>query len=50
MPGSKSTWSDKFKKRFRDQRNIDAGGIVPETGLKEKPQLESDVKAKGSYH
>jgi hypothetical protein len=39
-----------LKKRFRDQRNIDAGGIVPETGLKEKPQLESDVKAKGSYH
>ena len=39
MPGSKKTWKKAFQKRFEDPRNIEAGGIVPNTGLKEKPFL-----------
>jgi RHS repeat-associated protein len=37
MPGSKKTWNEAFQKRFNDPRNIEAGGVVPNKGLKEKP-------------
>ncbi len=33
------TWWQKFQARFRDRRNVSAGGVVPETGLREKPTL-----------
>ncbi len=39
MPGSKKTWNKAFQKRFNDPRNIEAGGVVPNKGLKEKPSL-----------
>jgi RHS repeat-associated protein len=39
MPGSKSSWASKFKSRRLDQRNIEAGGIVPEEGLSELPKV-----------
>lgn len=41
----KKTWWDKFK-RYKDKRNIAAGGIVPDKGLKEKPVLESSISNK----
>jgi regulatory protein YycH of two-component signal transduction system YycFG len=37
MPGSKKTWNEAFQKRFNDPRNIEAGGAIPNKGLKEKP-------------
>ena len=33
------TWWQKFQERFKDRRNVSAGGVVPETGLREKPTL-----------
>lgn len=42
MPGSKKTWREAFDKRMRDRRNVAAGGVVPEGGLKEKPTKEGD--------
>ena len=42
----KKTWWDKFKERYKDKRNIAAGGIVPDKGLKEKPVLESSISNK----
>jgi RHS repeat-associated protein len=39
MPGSKKTWNEAFQKRFNDPRNIEAGGTVPNKGLKEKLSL-----------
>ena len=32
------TWADKFKERFNDKRNRKAGGVVPPTGLKDRPR------------
>jgi RHS repeat-associated protein len=40
FPNSKKTWAQKFKERFADPRNVEAGGIVPNTRLKEKPKLK----------
>ncbi|MFH8488716.1 DUF6531 domain-containing protein [Streptomyces longisporoflavus] len=31
------TWGDKFRQRFNDPRNRRAGGVVPETGLQDRP-------------
>ncbi|WP_165987529.1 RHS repeat-associated core domain-containing protein [Streptomyces sp. YIM 98790] len=31
------TWEEKFQQRFRDPRNRRAGGVVPNTGLSERP-------------
>ena len=42
----KNTWWDKFKERYKDDRNIAAGGIVPDKGLKEKPVLKSSISNK----
>ena len=42
----KNTWWDKFKERYKDDRNIVEGGIVPDKGLKEKPVLESSISNK----
>ena len=42
----KKTWWDKFIERYKDKRNIAAGGIVPDKGLKEKPVLESSISNK----
>ena len=42
----KKTWWNKFKKRYKDERNIAAGGIVPDKGLKEKPVLKSSISNK----
>ena len=42
----KNTWWDKFKERYKDERNIVEGGIVPDKGLKEKPVLESSISNK----
>ena len=42
----KKTWWDKFKERYKDERNIVEGGIVPDKGLKEKPVLESSISNK----
>ncbi|HYO52260.1 RHS repeat-associated core domain-containing protein, partial [Archangium sp.] len=39
MPGSKKTWEKAFWQRRNDRRNIEAGGVVPETGMKERPQV-----------
>ncbi len=35
------TWLQKFQQRFRDKRNIQAGGIVPDTGLSTRPKKTS---------
>ena len=35
--GKQTTWWQKFQKRYADKRNIKAGGVVPDTGLSEKP-------------
>ncbi len=40
MPGSKKTWAEAFKKRFNDVRNVEAGGIVPNGGLKSQPIIK----------
>ena len=40
MPGSKKTWSQAFQKRFNDQRNIEAGGAVPNGGLSSQPIIK----------
>lgn len=37
MPGSKKTWAEAFEKRFKDQRNVEAGGVVPKEGLSTQP-------------
>ena len=42
----KNTWWDKFKERYKDDRNIVEGGIVPDKGLKEKPVLKSSISNK----
>ena len=42
----KNTWWDKFKERYKDERNIVEGGIVPDKGLKEKPVLKSSISNK----
>ncbi|MET0405405.1 MAG: RHS repeat-associated core domain-containing protein [Cystobacter sp.] len=39
MPGSKKTWAKSFHQRRNDPRNIDAGGLVPEQGIKEQPRV-----------
>ncbi|WP_258348593.1 DUF6531 domain-containing protein [Saccharopolyspora gregorii] len=31
------TWQEKFEQRFNDRRNKKAGGVVPDTGLRERP-------------
>lgn len=31
------TWWQKFQQRFRDQRNIKAGGIIPDKGRSIRP-------------
>ena len=33
------TWWQKFQERFKGRRNVSAGGVVPGTGLREKPTL-----------
>ncbi|EKA1091126.1 RHS domain-containing protein, partial [Escherichia coli] len=35
------TWLQKFRERFRDRRNIKAGGIVPDKGLNSRPERTS---------
>ena len=35
--GKQTTWWQRFQKRYADKRNIKAGGVVPDTGLSEKP-------------
>lgn len=32
------TWWQKFQQRFRDRRNIKAGGVVPDEGLSTRPK------------
>ncbi|MFV0344937.1 MAG: RHS repeat domain-containing protein [Bacteroidales bacterium] len=44
MPGSKMTWNEAFQKRFNHSKNIEAGGVVPDKGLKEKPNLPKGCK------
>ena len=34
------TWEQAFGKRFRDRRNLDAGGPVPNQGLADLPSIE----------
>lgn len=41
--GKKITWWQKFQKRYADKRNIKAGGVVPDTGLSEKPRKSSST-------
>ncbi|EPP0241618.1 RHS repeat-associated core domain-containing protein, partial [Escherichia fergusonii] len=35
------TWLHKFRERFRDRRNIKAGGRVPNKGLNSRPKRTS---------
>ncbi|GAA3589236.1 hypothetical protein GCM10023078_16120 [Gibbsiella greigii] len=35
------TWWDKFQQRFKDRRNIKAGGVVPDKGLSSRPTKSS---------
>ncbi|EDT1622778.1 type IV secretion protein Rhs, partial [Salmonella enterica subsp. enterica] len=35
------TWLQKFRERFRDRRNIKAGGILPDKGLNSRPERTS---------
>ncbi len=39
MPGSKKTWTQAFEKRFKDGRNVEAGGVVPNGGLSSQPKV-----------
>jgi RHS repeat-associated protein len=39
MPGSKKTWAQQFAKRFADDRNVAAGGVVPPGGLGSLPGI-----------
>ena len=39
MPGSKKTWAQAFARRRCHDRNREAGGDVPEQGLKSKPKI-----------
>ncbi|MDC0711451.1 RHS domain-containing protein [Stigmatella sp. ncwal1] len=39
MPESKKTWEKAFWQRRNDRRNIEAGGVVPRQGIKERPQI-----------
>ncbi|HHK8073697.1 TPA: RHS repeat-associated core domain-containing protein, partial [Serratia marcescens] len=32
------TWQQKFQERFKDRRNVKAGGVVPDKGLNSRPK------------
>ncbi len=38
-PSGTQTWEQSFRDRFKDKRNGWAGGVVPNTGLKDKPSV-----------
>ena len=39
MPGSQKTWLQAFDRRRNDNRNVDAGGAVPPSGLSSQPTV-----------
>jgi hypothetical protein len=39
MPDSKKTWAETFQKRFKDRRNVNTGGVVPNGGLNSLPGI-----------
>ncbi len=44
MPGSSLTWDQAFVRRFNDSRNVQAGGVVPNSGLSTQPAIATPRK------